>query len=128
MGWTTPRTWVTGEVVTAAQLNEQIRDNENALKGYLDDISQTEPTRVLGTEYQNGTKIRLVAVSVQDAAGVSYITLYIKSSSPADDVMGTHYVADSEYQMITFIIPPNYYYKVVGNNVTLHEWHEWDLL
>lgn len=30
--WTTPRTWVTGEVVTAAQLNEQIRDNEDWLK------------------------------------------------------------------------------------------------
>lgn len=25
--WTTPRTWVTDEVVTAAQMNEQVRDN-----------------------------------------------------------------------------------------------------
>ncbi len=31
MAFTTPRTWTTGEVVTAAQLNEQIRDNENFL-------------------------------------------------------------------------------------------------
>lgn len=28
MAWTAPRTWVTGEVVTAAMLNQQIRDNE----------------------------------------------------------------------------------------------------
>jgi len=27
MGWTSPRTWVTGETVTAAMLNEQLRDN-----------------------------------------------------------------------------------------------------
>jgi len=27
MAWTTPRTWTASEVVTAAQLNEQLRDN-----------------------------------------------------------------------------------------------------
>jgi len=27
MAWTSPRTWVTGEIVTAAMLNEQLRDN-----------------------------------------------------------------------------------------------------
>jgi hypothetical protein len=32
MGWTAPRTWVTGELVTAAQLNEQIKDNEVELR------------------------------------------------------------------------------------------------
>lgn len=31
MAFTTPRTWVTGETVSAAQLNEQVRDNENFL-------------------------------------------------------------------------------------------------
>jgi len=31
MAYTTPRTWVTGELVTAAMLNQQIRDNENAI-------------------------------------------------------------------------------------------------
>lgn len=30
MAYTTPRTWVTGELVTAAMLNANIRDNENA--------------------------------------------------------------------------------------------------
>jgi hypothetical protein len=29
MAWTTPRTWVVGEVVTAAQLNTHLRDNIN---------------------------------------------------------------------------------------------------
>lgn len=31
MGWTTPRTWVTSEIVTASQLNTHIRDNETFL-------------------------------------------------------------------------------------------------
>jgi hypothetical protein len=31
MAYTTPRTWVVGETVTAAQFNQQIRDNLNAL-------------------------------------------------------------------------------------------------
>lgn len=31
MAWATWRTWVAGEVVTAALLNQQIRDNENAI-------------------------------------------------------------------------------------------------
>lgn len=31
MPWTTPRTWATGEVVTAAMLNQQVRDNHNFL-------------------------------------------------------------------------------------------------
>jgi len=36
MAWTTPRTWVTGEVVTAAMMNEQVRDNEDYLKAHVD--------------------------------------------------------------------------------------------
>ena len=31
MAWTTPRTWVAGEVVTASQLNAHVRDNLNFL-------------------------------------------------------------------------------------------------
>jgi len=29
MAWSTPRTWVTGEVLTAALLNTELRDNLN---------------------------------------------------------------------------------------------------
>lgn len=35
MTWITPRTWVTGEVVTAAQMNTHVRDNEAELKDTL---------------------------------------------------------------------------------------------
>ena len=33
MAWTLPRTWVAGEIVTAALMNTHIRDNERFLKG-----------------------------------------------------------------------------------------------
>lgn len=32
MAWTAPRTWVTGEVVTASMMNTHLRDNMNALR------------------------------------------------------------------------------------------------
>lgn len=33
MAWTTPKTWATGDLVTAVDLNTHLRDNLNALKG-----------------------------------------------------------------------------------------------
>lgn len=47
MAWTTPRTWTIGQLVSATDLNEQIRDNLNHLKlavdnnGKIPDISFT---------------------------------------------------------------------------------------
>jgi hypothetical protein len=47
MAWATPRTWNPGEVVTAALMNQHVRDNMNILKTPLDDsgkiISLTAP-------------------------------------------------------------------------------------
>ena len=31
MAWTAPRTWVTGEIVTAAIMNSHVRDNQTDL-------------------------------------------------------------------------------------------------
>lgn len=35
MAWTAPRTWVSGEVVTAALMNTHLRDNLLSLNGYV---------------------------------------------------------------------------------------------
>jgi hypothetical protein len=35
MGWTSPRTWVASEIVTAALLNTHLRDNLNAINGFV---------------------------------------------------------------------------------------------
>lgn len=39
MAWTTPRTWTTSELVTAAMLNEQVRDNSNYLQAALENVT-----------------------------------------------------------------------------------------
>ena len=36
MAWTTPRTWSTGDLVTASHMNEQVRDNQTILKSSID--------------------------------------------------------------------------------------------
>lgn len=43
MAWTTPRTWVTGELVTASLLNTHVRDNLNYTKeiGYAKEVTGT---------------------------------------------------------------------------------------
>lgn len=38
MAWTAPKTWTDGSVLTAAELNEQLRDNLNFLKAPDNDI------------------------------------------------------------------------------------------
>lgn len=37
MAWTTPKSWTVGELVSAADLNEQIRDNMDHLKLIVND-------------------------------------------------------------------------------------------
>lgn len=42
MAWTTPKTWVAGSVLTAAELNTHVRDNLNVLKTSLTDGGHLE--------------------------------------------------------------------------------------
>jgi hypothetical protein len=56
MAWTTPRTWVAGEVLTAALLNAQLRDNFNELDvakitGYGDYIVSTGANALAARQY-----------------------------------------------------------------------------
>jgi|TARA_Y100000310_G_scaffold317685_1_gene370846 hypothetical protein len=54
MAWTAPRTWVAGEVVTAALMNTHVRDNLRYLKG-LDGVPTIESGLIIdntdGDEY-----------------------------------------------------------------------------
>lgn len=49
MAWTTPRTWVAGEVPTAAIMNAHVRDNLNALKDPPTDLDQNWNTTISTT-------------------------------------------------------------------------------
>ena len=44
MGWTSARTWVSGELITASIMNTYVRDNQNVLKTPINDSGQIEFT------------------------------------------------------------------------------------
>lgn len=74
MAWTTPRTWSIGQLVNAADLNEQIRDNLNHLiiavdtgTGKIPAISSTYFSSLAGT---NITGIVKTNVANDFTAGV----------------------------------------------------------
>jgi hypothetical protein len=74
MAWTTPRTWAIGQLVSAADLNEQIRDNFSHLKILVNDdgkipaISSTYIADLSGT---NLTGIVKLAANNDHTAGVN---------------------------------------------------------
>jgi hypothetical protein len=64
MAWTTPSTWVAGAILTAAQLNTQLRDNLDAIGGAWTSYTPTWTNVTIGNATQNSAYI---------AAGKLYI-------------------------------------------------------
>lgn len=73
MAWSTPKTWAIGSLVSAADLNEQIRDNQAHLKLLVDDngkipiLSSTYLADLSGANLSGVVKL---AVSNTFTAGV----------------------------------------------------------
>jgi hypothetical protein len=133
MSWQNPRTWSTGELVTAAMLNQDIRDNMNALHDQFDDVTSSKPSRALDIVYQNDSgKIRVVCVSVllaggSDEAAAAYTDA---NTPPTTRVAHTRTWDASREETMTFIVAPGHYYYIDSavNSPSLEEWAEWDLL
>src|SRR5688500_12838419 len=58
MAWTSPRTWTVGQIVTAAQLNVDIRDNENALSTHGHTGAAGEGVLIGGVSYTTTTRFQ----------------------------------------------------------------------
>lgn len=138
MAWTAPRTWVTGEIVTAALMNAHVRDNLNALNARLviADYNDVTGSRAIDTNYQNTAGgIKFVIVTVTDTGTAHWhVFAYIGSSSPASNKIA-EFDGDNDYNVgtvtLSFIVPPSYYYRVheaTGSNFTLDDWHEIDMV
>jgi hypothetical protein len=142
MAYTTPRTWVAGEIVDKDMMNEQVRDNIAYLKSLADDnesridtinnttlksasLTKRTDSNQLNTVFKNGSKLRLVtAVCIK--TGISYhvvieannITTPLGAFSPPTSwaVLYTREPEDSTMDQvsITFIVPPLYYYTVAS--------------
>ena len=141
MSWSS-HTFVTGELVTAAQIN-----------GMFPTVTQTDVSgsrAINATVYQNTSgKLRLVLISVYlevaDVAaavsGYSRVTCYCDSSNPPTTGVAKANVGVSQANLgtfygdhiLAFFVKPNYYYKATaakggdGADPTLTYWTEWDL-
>ena len=90
-------------------------------------VSSSAPSRVLNTVYQNTSgKIRIVTVSVQMVA--QGVIAYTGATSSPATIVGIDSGADSDYGCVTFVVQPDWYYKVVCASGSGMYWHEWDLL
>lgn len=61
MAWTTPRTWVAGETISAAQLNANVRDNTNALYREISYTERTTDVSITATTEAGATTILTAA-------------------------------------------------------------------
>lgn len=133
MAWNDGVNVATGDLITASAWNNYLGLTGSLMylkteTDKLDDVSHTEPTRALGTIYQNtGGKIRFISVNLGASANGS-ATLYCDANASPTDVIASTTVETSLFGFLASIIPPSWYYKVVVGSGTLNiqEWHEWD--
>lgn len=57
MAWTTPRTWVDGELVTAALLNTHVRDNLNAIGPHVQVVKSADESVTSSVTLQNDDEL-----------------------------------------------------------------------
>lgn len=142
MAYTTPRTWVTSEVVTAAMMNEQISANVAHIYAQartktvmIEAVGVDEPTYA-GTVHRwivpsvlNGGVITAtdVAVSTAGTAGTVIMQLERNSGGTVRDVLSTRAIIDateySSYTGTTGVIDSTYRTLTTGDwlNVVLDD-------
>lgn len=86
MAWTTPRTWVAGEIVTAALLNTHVRDNLLAVsgiwQGYTPTISGFTGTLSVARYSQVGKTVTVYGkYTVTAVSGTMSVSLPVTASS-----------------------------------------------
>jgi hypothetical protein len=127
MAYTTPATFSTGQIVTAAQLNEQIRDNMTYVHDVVYTVSQSTTSQTIDTVYQNTTgKIQINSMSVlfQVPAGNAYsIQILCGTTNPPTNLVQYINVlasTDMIYQQfpITFVVAVDNYYECLRGATT----------
>lgn len=136
MAWTAPLLWVTGTLVTAAQLNLYISDNDAYLKSQTDKLNllkynDVSAARAGDVEYQNGANPRFIIMTFHDTGTTNWeVTFLIGSASPAAWTIA-RYDGDTDYNVseatISVMVPPLYFYKLnIDTDTTIDEWIEMD--
>ena len=133
MAWYDGVNVATGDLITAANWNNYLGLTGSIMylktqTDKLDDVSHTEPTRVLGTIYQNtSAKIRFITVAFA-ASVTGTIKAYCDANASPTDIMANIYIAAGQSGFLSFPIPPSWYYKIalISGTPLIDEWHEWD--
>lgn len=87
MAWTTPRTWVAGETVTAALFNSHIRDNFNAIgaawTAYTPTITGVTTSTLTARNLQRGktTEVRCVFTLTGAPSALVTVSLPVAAST-----------------------------------------------
>jgi hypothetical protein len=114
MAWTTPRTWVAGEIPTAAQLNTHLRDNLTHLYEAQQHtlLSYTVPSTITlasssdtGWQYPDATNIKL-PFTKHGAAADSIVVFFAEAAvSPSSTLnsSGTYSIARFGFGVNAFI-------------------------
>ena len=88
-------------------------------------------SRALATNYQNTTgHFMMISVLFTKTNGVNTtVNGYAKATSPADVVVATYSRIEVSDSTLTFIVPPDYYYRVTSGNVGTSptHWYEWTM-
>lgn len=96
-------------------------------------ITQSAPGKAKDTVYQNTTgKLLAVVIGVGLGAAVSQCTVYCDAANPPVTQVGYGYnpgMAGGMGVTISFVVPPNYYYKLTTSAGTLvvSSWIEYTL-
>lgn len=110
--WTTPRTWVTGEVVTAAQGNEQWRDNMDWIKAntpqLLEDklLTSDEASVTFSTNVTGFAHLKLVVYARSSVASVND-TIGLTFNGAATDSYYNMYAQMKETDDLTVVTATN---------------------
>jgi len=136
MAWGAPRTWVVGELVTAAMMNQDVRDNSIYLKAEVDKlytVSRDDTANAKDTIYQNVSgKIRIVTVTVGlRVANDDQGEILLENVTPPTVIVAQMH-SDTGHTLempVTFVVPAGWYYEceTVNGVISIIDWHEWDL-
>ena len=122
---------ITGLAAPTASADAARKTDVDTVDAKLDDVTGAEPTRVLGTIYQNtGGKIRLVTITILLDDTEDVVVEMDSFTPPTTDIARMSNDNTARTSVIaTFVVAPNYYYRAreIAAGGVLTEWHEWDL-
>lgn len=123
MAWTTPRTWVAGELVTAAIMNTHVRDNLSMVGGALTAtdgstfLKYTAGTNVV----QFGTGAANSSTTTIDPGNMSTIVAAFANANGSQDVVMECTISGTQVSFNGWFAPANstfnctFNYLIIGN-------------